>query len=396
MTDETMAIARIRLARDVRRVLALPAMLAVIGVALLAAGFVLGASAPWLALGVVVASLVILLIAVLLAVAPLTLRVEVEVGGLRTHWLLGGQRYHLARGPVTRVGLVGPSAGTVRSRFPFLGWSMGPATLRGDEPITLVRLARTASVIVVPTEGGRLAIAPASESELLEALSAAARVQQRLEEVSGRVMAAFDGVAEARAAISQAIEGESAEEDGASGRFLTGIERARLEERLAAAREAALLAAEAERQSALEAATEVTSPVPAPALRLRFGIRRRRAFEPEVEPPVSEPSRARQRIRGTWTRPTWATDARLATLATIGWAAVPLVASLAVWAIGGASVMADGHGTTPRLMSLGLALGGPGAALGVVASRSWWPRLTGLVATSGLAGLALVLRALGG
>jgi hypothetical protein len=397
MADETMAIAPIPLARDARRVLALPALLALVALALIGAGVLLPDLAPLVRAGLIAGGAAVLLLALVLAAAPLTLRVEVEVGGVRTAWLLGSQRYHLSRGAVTRVALSGPSAGTIHSRFPFLGWSMGRATLRGDEPITLVRVARTPSVILVPTELGRLAIAPASERDLLEALAAAARVQQRLDEVSGRVMAAFDGVAEARAALARAMEGEEAVQGEADSRFLTGIERARLEERLAAAREAALLAAEAERQAAVAGeAAHVAAPIPAAAPRSRFGLRRRRAYEPEPEAPITEPSAARQRVRATWTRPRWATDARLATLATIGWAAVPLIASLGVWALGGASVLVSGQGTSPRLMSLGLALGGPGAALGVVATRSWWPRLTGLVATSGLAGLALVLRALGG
>ena len=79
----------------------------------------------------------------------------------------------------------------IRTRFGFLGWAYGRAILRGEEPISIVRLAPTPTVILVPTDHGRLAIAAASEPELLEALGAAARVQQRLDEVSGRVLAAL-------------------------------------------------------------------------------------------------------------------------------------------------------------------------------------------------------------
>src|SRR5213079_2912731 len=160
----------------------------------------------------------------------------VEVGGLRIRWLGGSRHYHLVRGPVTRVSLTGPSAGAIKSRLPVLGWSMGKARLRQDEHILLVRLARTPSVILVPTDAGRVAIAAASEPALLEALSAAARVQQRLDEVSGRVMAAFPGgIAEMtatpaqRAAPKPPTPVEPAEEEP---RFLTGIERAQLEDRL--------------------------------------------------------------------------------------------------------------------------------------------------------------------
>jgi len=42
---------------------------------------------------------------------------------------------------------------------------------------------------------------------------------------------------------------------------------------------------------------------------------------------------------------------------------------------------------------LGLTLGGPAAALAVVAARTWWPRLTGLIAVAALASLVLTARA---
>ena len=38
-------------------------------------------------------------------------------------------------------------------------------------------------MILVPTDRGRVGIAPASEQQLLNALAAAARIQQRLDEV---------------------------------------------------------------------------------------------------------------------------------------------------------------------------------------------------------------------
>ena len=251
MAHETLPIARIVLARDVRRILTLPLLLAVTGLSAALAGLLLGGTAELIAVvggGVAIAG------AVLLAIVPLSVRMDVEVGGLRTRWLGGTRRYQLARGPVTRVALTGPSAGSIRSRFPVLGWSFGRAVLRGQEPIVLVRLARTPNVIVVPTNEGRLAIAAASEGDLIDALGAAARVQQRLDEVGGRVLAAFP---EGLAALEEPpparpIEKERKPKEDAE-RFLTGIERAQLEARLAAARQAALLAAEAERRATLAA-----------------------------------------------------------------------------------------------------------------------------------------------
>lgn len=387
MPDDSMPIARIRLARDMARLLALPVLLLLLAMAGAVGAVVLGGLAG---LALAAESAVVAVGALVLILLPLSVRVDVEVGGVRVRSLAGTRRYQLVRGPVTRVALTGSGQGVLHSRYPILGWSNGRAVLRGEEDVTLVRLARTPTVILVPTDHGRLGVAAASEMDLLEALGVAARVQQRLDEVSGRVMAAFHaGIPDleerrraARAVAAPPVEeapepGDSAEPE----RFLTGIERARLEERLAAAREAALLAAEAERQAALEAAAGQTSTEgAASAIPARpFG----------EEAPRTAPSLARQRIRATWTRPAWATDARLRVLVTIGWAAIPLLASIVTWAV----TTSSGRVPFDRQLSLALTLGGPAAALGVVTARTWWPRLTGLVASGALVALVIATRA---
>src|SRR5437667_1192618 len=379
-----MPIARVVLAREVGRILALPLLLGLTGLSAAGAGLLLGGMAEPAA---VVGGAIAFAGAILLAVVPLSLRMDVEVGGLRLQWLGGSRRFQLARGPVTRVALTGPSAGSIHSRFPVLGWSFGQAQLRGEEQIVLVRLARTPTVIVVPTAAGRLAIGAASEADLLEALGAAARVQQRLDEVSGRVRAAFpDGLRtleQPPPAEAPTEEEQKARND--AERFLTGIERSELEARLAAAREAALVAAEAERRAALEAdagqgATAVARPP--------------RTYAPGEEPPISAPSAARERRAASWSRPAWATDVVVRTLGTISWALVPLVASLGAWGLAEANqALAFDGGTWSRLVALGLTLGGPAAALAVVAARTWWPRLTGLIAVGALASLVLTARA---
>jgi len=381
VADETLPIARVVLARDVRRILTLPLLLALTGLSAALAGLLLGGMAEFAA---VAGGALLIAGAVLLAVVPLSMRMDVEVGGLRMWWLGGSRRFQLARGPVTRVALTGPSAGSIRSRLPVLGWSFGRAVLRGEERIVLVRLARTSTVIVVPTDRGRLAIAAAAEGELLEALGAAARVQQRLDEVGGRVLAAFpEGLAALEEPAPALPSEEEREAREAEQRFLTGIERAQLEARLAAAREAALMAAEAERRAALaaaEAAADDTAAAPRPVAAERRAPRR--------------PNRARERRAATWTRPAWATDARLHTLGTISWALVPLAASLVAWGLAEANLaMAAGDATWSRLVALGLTLGGPAAALGVVAARAWWPKLTGLIAVGAVASLVLTARA---
>ena len=379
-----MPIARVVLAREVGRILALPLLLGLTGLSAAGAGLLLGGMAEPAA---VVGGAIAIAGAILLAVVPLSLRMDVEVGGLRLQWLGGSRRFQLARGPVTRVALTGPSAGSIRSRFPVLGWSFGQALLRGEEQIVLVRLARTPTVIVVPTAAGRLAIGAASEADLLEALGAAARVQQRLDEVSGRVRAAFpDGLR----TLEQPppAEAPTEEEQKAANhaeRFLTGIERSELEARLAAAREAALVAAEAERRAALEAGAGEGPTAVAPP---------RRTYAPGEEAPISAPSAARERRAASWSRPAWATDAVVRTLGTISWALVPLVASLGAWGLAEANqALTVNGGTWSRLVALGLTLGGPAAALAVVAARAWWPRLTGLIAVGALASLVLTARA---
>jgi len=84
-------------------------------------------------------------------------------------------------------------------------------------------------LILVPTDRGRLAIAPQVESDLLAALAVAVRLQERIDELVSR-----------RAAPQ--VEPTQAEEAGPAPRVLTGIERAMLEQRLAAERAAAMAA----------------------------------------------------------------------------------------------------------------------------------------------------------
>src|SRR5256885_175436 len=141
-----MPIARVVLARDIRRILALPLLLGLTGLSAAGAGLLLGGMAePAAGVGGAIA----LAPAIPLAFGPLSPRLGVEGGGLGLRWLGGSRHFHLSRGPVTRVALTGPSAGSIRSRFPVLGWSFGRAVLRGEERIILVRLARTPNVIVV-------------------------------------------------------------------------------------------------------------------------------------------------------------------------------------------------------------------------------------------------------
>ena len=102
---------------------------------------------------------------------------------------------------------------------------------------------------------------PLSEEHLLSALAAAARIQQRLDEVAERARAFMDLPA-AGDAPTPAVPSRRSRRAGGR-RMLTGIERQLLEERLAAERAAALHRAEAERSAAIHAAEVAAMAMPA-------------------------------------------------------------------------------------------------------------------------------------
>jgi hypothetical protein len=296
------------------------------------------------------------------------------------------------------VPLSGEGAARLRTRLGPFGWGAGRATLRGEETIHLVRLAPTRSLILVPTDAGRVGIAPASEEQLIAALGAAARVQQRLDQVAARARSLpLDRLVEpAPRAVAPPPPAPDA------GRVLTGIERVQLEQRLAAERAAALAAAEAERRRAEEAAAlaaaeaEQRSTMAAlvgegRSARVARPTFRRPAFR---RPTVQRPSLPRLRLP----RPHLALPAigRLPQEAASRYlvAVVPLLFATVVWAyatVSGRLPISDDEG---RLVALTLALVGPAAALGALVARAWFPRLLGLVAVSSVCALVLAGRAL--
>lgn len=423
--EHTVAIAQIRLARDMRRLLVLPALLWLVAAAGVAAALLL-VGGP-LRYAVLFATAVVVAVGLWLAVMPLTVRMQVEVGGIRIRWL-GGERIHaLTRGSVTRVTLHGPSAAQLRPRLGPLERGLGSATLREDERIELVRLAPTRTAILAPTDRGRLLIAPALEQELLNALAAAARVQARLEQVAERTR-----VLVARAPSGDPVAAVAAADRAAAEiapRTFTGIERQLLEEHLASERASALAAAEAERTAAEAAArhsaeltaaradADAAASVAAAAPRSRFrlpALPRRRSggtidvavatsadvttlsgsagpasrFLPVV---VSRPAdvhraatsarRRRRRTRGTATAPPGTGALIVLTL-------LPTVAAVIGWAL--ITFVGADRGLTGGRFISGLLLVGPIASLGVLLARSWWPRLAPLVAVTAVVSLGLV------
>lgn len=375
MSSEVPPIARIRLARSPARLFALPALLVLvaIGLVILAiAGPLRPGEVGWYA--ALVAAGVLALVAIAVALRLLSIRLDVEEAAVRLHWLGGERRYPLAPGPVTRVRLRGENASSLRARSRWLGWGLGRARLRDEEDVEVVRLGATSTVILVPTELGRLAIAASSEEALIDALSRAARARQRLEQLAAEApdVTDVDEVAAASADAAPRPEPESEHEPQAHA--LTGIERALVEERLAREREAAEAAAMAQPALADAGPEQVDAPDDADeqAVALRA---RRRSWRPgdrgitRLGPP--HPSAA--------------------------FVVVPLVGAGIVW--GAATALGrlpDPTSDLGRLTALALVLAGPATSVGAVMARAWWPRLVGVVVTSGLAASVFIGRALFG
>ena len=352
-------IARIRLSRSLPRLLALPALALLVGGATIAGGLVL---VPGVA-GIAVAGAGGLLIVLALAavVVVLSIRLEVEEAAVRLRWLGGERMYALSPGPVTRVRLRGENASKLRGGRRLLGGQLGRARLRDDERIEVVRLAPTATAILVPTDRGRLAIAAADEAALVDALSRAARARQQLEEAAR----AAEPVEPAAAPVAEPV----VEVDPV---IMTGIERALFERRMAEERTAAEAAAEVERVGAEEAARRAEAEAAAAA---ETG---------EVEPEAAPARRGRTLpIR----RP--APSAVLVLL--------PLVGASAALGVGIAFGTMPGPGTDLwRRTALALVLAGPAATIGAIMARVWWPRLVGVVVAGGLAAAVFAGRALVG
>ncbi len=348
MPDEPAVIAQVRLARSTWRLLLVPAILAALGLLAIAASTVLADGA---ALGMLAAGALAIIVGLLAGASLLSVRLEVDLAVLRLHWLGGERRYVLLRGPVTRIAVRGPSASALRPRVGIVGWGLGAARLRNEEEIELIRLAPSRSVIAVPTDRGRLAIAPASEEELLAALAGAARVKQRLDEMTGR----FGQRPPIRApvAASAAMPAE-----------LTGIERALLEARLAA-----------ENLPGPELASAPTDAIPSAV-------------------PV-RPRPVRPRRQTEWSRPGWmAAAAARRPAGDLLMTLVPVVAAGLLWATARATGHLEGDTNSTRLLMLSIGLAGPVATLGAVVARAAWPRLVGLVLLSGLGALLLIGRSL--
>lgn len=377
MRNRLPPIAHIRLARSWSRLLALPAILVATGVAIAVAAILL-TDAP---LGYVVAALgaIPALAGAYLAIRAATMQVDVEEAAVRVRWLGGSRAYALVPGPVTRVRLRGDQASSLRARSGILGWELGPATLRDEERIEVVRLARTRTAILVPTDRGRLAIAAASEPELLDALSRAARARKRLEDLAPPEPAEpepEDADAAGPADHAGARPEPPPLEIETPPHILTGIERAMLDERLARER----LDAEAAERGQAEAEADAR----AEAERAAADVAGAGAGGRELVDDAAVPEEA-------------AGTRRVPRVPSVGFVLLPIVATLAIW--GAALVLErlpEPRTEAGQLTALALVLAGPATSVAAIMARAWWPRLVGVVVTSGLAAVVFVGRALFG
>ena len=368
------SIARVRLARSLPRLLALPLLLIAAGVALPAIGLLLVGGIIGLAMAGGGAFLVLL--GLLAAAVPLSVGVHVEQSVVRVTWMFGRQVHLLTPGSLTRIHLRGEGASRLRGGFGF-GWALGRAVLREQEEIHVVRLAPTESVILIPTARGRLAIATSDEQHLIETLTSAAQARAR----------AAEEVLESAPADEEELPAPGAEEF--DPRLLTGIERELYEEWVVRRQAQAMkdAAGAALEPAASDVPIVAPTPDPVPVAEPRRIFRRpswasRRARAPSMISVRAASGRVRalpiSRPRPSWLLPI-----------------IPLAAAGAAWAIGvyvGEMPQTGSDGA--RLTALALVLAGPATTIAAIMARTWWPRISGVVVTGGLVASVFIGRSL--
>jgi len=439
-------LARVALARDPRRMLAAPAVLVVLGAATATLGPIVGGVVLF-GLGAVGGA--VIAIGLWLAIRILSLRLLVEPDYLHLHGVGTDRRYHLVRGDMSRLATAGPRKVNLRVRLGSLGWAVGRTALAAGESVEVIRLAATPSVILVPTERGRVAVAVASEADFVDALRAAAhtRAERRISAAGAPLATPALGPAPAAQPApalqpapafprAPALRGAPtfepmpapqpppAFERPTQPRPLTGIERMWLEDRLARERRAAITGARDEQAAASfttsvaaltpAGATVVPSspaPIPAPAAAVAAAAVVSAAVASAVVPAVSAiPAAATAAAAAATATPSAPprtfprviprrrpsrTMARRVTrpdltpgLVLIG---TPLVGALFSW------LLALVTGATPGQAGLdplaaALLLCGPVAALAIFLAHSRWPRLAGLSSVAAILALLLVTR----
>jgi hypothetical protein len=112
--------------------------------------------------------------ALLLGAYLFSLRLEAVPDELRLRSLFGTRRYRLRKGEVKRL-WVQFSGLPLEARVGGLGVRVGEGQLGGEKLVDVIALDRTATLHMVPVQGGRLAIGAESEPALMDALKLATR-----------------------------------------------------------------------------------------------------------------------------------------------------------------------------------------------------------------------------
>lgn len=431
-------LATVALARAPARLLAAPGFLALIG--LLSLGAALVAVDPARLLLVAIGLLVVA-VATWLAIRVLSLRLAVEPDYLHLRGIGTDRRYHLAPGSLSRVRSGG--ARRQRRRLPVgVGSVVGPAVLASGEQVEVIQLGAAPSMVLVPTEGGRVALAVASEQEFVAALMDAARTRAQRPAAPPPTVAAAPAraagipapagpaasvpgslvngpavVASVSPAVPASVTSEAAVTSAAAipapappaqapppqpARPLTGIERMQMEERLARERRAALLGARSE-QAAASFSASAAALTPAPRMPVPT-VPMLPTPTPTVAAPTapSAPSvpssgtvRTIPRIvpRRRPIRPMARRIARPAVTSDVVLMLAPLALAAVVWVVAVATDAAPGTaGLDP--LSVALLLCGPLTLLATSLAQRRWPRLAGMTSIAALLGLLLVGRAL--
>lgn len=430
--------APVRLARDARTTLVIPALLVAIGAAL-GIGAVLLASGPAL---VVMAGvgLVAALVGVVLALRVRSLRLAVATDFLHLTGMGIDRRYNLIPGDLKRVASSGLGRVAIRPGTAALAFAVGQAPLGAREKVDVIRLGATPSVVLVPTEQGRVALAAAVERELVEALMAAAAARIRASRQSVPLLMATvvptatvidaPAVGTAATVAPLAIPPPRPVEPPPPPRPMTGIERMALEEQMALERRAAFSGAQREQAMASFSATAALSPPSSPAVTYPHATPALPAAHPSIATSAAPlatatpiTAAALPAIAATTAAPVVATTVprpastrsfplavprglpRRRPLRPMAWRAtrpdlvlevallgVPLLTAGVVWFVAAlVGATAEGQGLDP--LSFALLLCGPVAALAIFLARTRWPRLAGLSSVAAVLSLALVARA---
>jgi hypothetical protein len=160
----------IRLKRSPMRLVAVVGVRALIGVAALATA---QTSAGAIGTALTIAGLMVFWYAAVLGFYLVNLRLVADAGELRLYSLLGTRRYRLVKGIVTRLRLPRSWRSPLEAGISGLGVRIGEGELQGEKLVAVIALDRSATLLMVPTVGGRVAVAAESEEELLAALESA-------------------------------------------------------------------------------------------------------------------------------------------------------------------------------------------------------------------------------